>query len=57
MRSRSSDNAKLFEDMAMPVALVSVFRYVLFLFSTAKESIGLMTRGFEGGNWELLAKV
>jgi hypothetical protein len=36
MRSRSSDNAGLFEDMAMPVALISDFCYVLFLFSSER---------------------
>ena len=40
MRSRSSDNANLFEDMAMPVALVSVFDMFYFCSYHPKESIG-----------------
>jgi hypothetical protein len=42
---RSIPDAALFEDMAMPVTLVSVFRYVFF--SLAKEPIRCRIRGFK----------
>jgi len=57
MRSRSSDNANLFEDMAMPVAFVSVFDVFYFCSQQPQESIELIAQSCEDKYGVVLTKV
>lgn len=57
MRSRSSDNANLFEDMAMTVAFVSVFDVFYFCSQQPQESIELIAQSCEDKYGVVLTKV